>query len=305
VLCIGNQQRPEAMNNLKETKSNDRRMPVTLIVLALLAAGALATTAFLMTERASYRKGADTIKLDQERSLGEKLQLEKRLMEQGVISTRDKGTMIEYEGRIADLERRVQEAKDRNRSLEGKANGYDRMRKELAEQKALHAALEARASAQQLNEQELRAQLDRLAADRDALQARIEQQRSGAQMVNNAVVDATHGRKAKLTVKARRTKDLRMAFDLPEHLAANAGFKIITPGGKSYTGNDPSISMTMDSVEPEALASIELMPALSHGIRASRVNLKFTPKTRLEPGTYRIDVWSGDTYLNTVLLNLR
>lgn len=293
------------MNHTNESKSTDRRMRVAVIALALLAAGAVTTTGYFLSERASFRKNADTGKLDQERLLGDKLQVEKRLAEQGVISSRDKEALSGSETRIAELERRVQEARNRNHGLESKANGYDRMRKELAEQKALYTALEARAGGQQLSEQELRAQLDKLATERDALMARIEHQQAGAQMVNNAVVDATHGRKAKLTVKARRTNNLRMAFDLPEHLAANASFKIITPGGKSFSGNDPSISMTMDQVEPEALASIDLMSGITPGVRASRVNLSFTPKTKLEPGTYRIDIWSGDTYLNTVLLNLR
>lgn len=293
------------MNNTKLRRSSDRRTRYTVIALALLAAGAMTTAAYFHNRSDSFRKGADTGKLDQQRLLGEKLQLEKRLVEQGVSSSRDKDALSGSEARIAELERRVQEARDRNRSLENKAKGHDRLNKELAEQKAMYAALEGRIGGQQLSEQDLRAQLNKLAAERDGLLARIEQQQAGAQMVNNALVDATHGRKAKLTVKARRAKNLRMAFDLPEHLASNASFKIITPGGKSFNGNDPSISMTMDQGEPEALASIDLMSGVTPGVRAARVNLQFTPKSKLEPGTYRIDVWSGDTYLNTVLLNLR
>lgn len=292
------------MNNSNENKST-ARMRVAVITLAVLTAGAIATTGYLLNESAGLRKGEDTGKLNQERLLGEKLQLEKRVVEIGADLTREKDAFQGSEARIAELERRVQEARDRNRNLEGKAHGYDRIRKELAEQKAQYTALEARAGRQQLSEQELRAQLDALGAERDALMARIEHQQAGAQMVNNAVVDATQGRKAKLTVKARRASELRMAFDLPEHLAAKASFKIITPTGQSFTGNDPSISMTLDAMEPEALASLDLIAPMPPGARASRVNLKFTPKSKLAPGTYRIDISSGDTYLNTVLLNLR
>ena len=142
-------------------------------------------------------------------------------------------------------------------------------------------------------------------ADRDALAAKLDQQRTGAWMVNNAQVEALRGKKQKLTVKARNTREMRLAFDLPKDLASLANFRIVSPSGKTYQGNDPAISMSFEAPDGEATASLSLIMGGPGSEQPARVHLRFEPKEKLEPGVYTIDVRSGETYLNTVRLSLR
>jgi hypothetical protein len=282
------------------------RKRAIIIAITLLLAGGIGTTIFLANGGdGKVRSNVEKEKLENERLLGDKLQLEKRLNDQEG-SLRDERTRnTDADARIADLERRVKQAQDHARTLEGKARSTDKAKRDIAEALAQRDKLMNQLAGLQSSERELRDQLAQARADRDAIAARFDQQQQGAQMVNNAEVDAVRGKKERLTVVAKRTREIRMAFDLPQHMAQQASFKIITPKGKAYEGNDPAIAMTFDQPEAEPLAAVNMTEGLAAGARASRVHLKFSPKGKLEPGQYRIDVRSGDTYLNTVLLRLR
>lgn len=287
------------------TGRGEGRTRVTIAALALLTLLAAGTTAYLWSTNTGLSSTLDQDKLHIERLFAEKLQLEKRIVDlNGRLSTTD-ADLAEAGNEAADLRRRVQEAIAHANGLERDARKGRNLAKEVAELRTLKQDLEAQVNATRSHEQDLQAQLDRMTRERDALAATLEEHRTAAQMVNNAEVDALRGRKGKLTVLARRTRQIRMAFDLPQDMARGTSFLIIAPDGHRYEGADPRISTTIDAVEGEPMASIDLMPMGAAGERAARVHLAFTPTEKLKPGTYRIDVMTGGAYVNTVLLNLR
>jgi len=51
--------------------------------------------------------------------------------------------------------------------------------------------------------------------------------------VNNSLVEATKSKDTKLTVKANKTKRVRIGFDLPEEMIGNLYFEMKTPTGKN------------------------------------------------------------------------
>jgi len=282
------------------------RKRATIIALALLAAGVIGSTIFMVNGGNGKEKAAvEKERLENERLLGDKLQLEKRINDLDGSLLAERSRSSRSDAHITDLERRVEQAQDHARTLEGKARNLDKAKKDLAQAQAERDRLMNQLAGLQSSDHDLRDQLARSKADRDALAALYDQQQQGAQMVNNAEVDALRGKKQRLTVVAKRTSEIRMAFDLPEHMAQQANFKIISPKGKTYEGKDPSIALSIDKPEAEPTASVDLLAGREPGARASRVNLTFSPKEKLEAGVYRIDVRSGDTYLNTVLLRLR
>lgn len=273
--------------------------------LALVTCATIGTTVHIMNEGDRQRSAIEQERLKHERLLGDKLQLEK--LNAGLQADLN----IEQEGhadarmQIAALERRVKEAQQHARDLEARSRGSNKARKELAEAQKEQARLQQELEGLRATERDLRDQLARARNERELLAVRLDQQQMGAQLVNNAEVDAVRGRQEKLTVVARRTREIRMAFDLPQHLADQARFQIISPKGTSYKGGDPVLSWTIDKPGSEPMASVELVEGTTPSARAARVHMRFNPKEKLEPGVYRIDVHSGETYLNTVLLRLR
>ena len=303
VLCTAH----KTMYMKTSSESNGRskgRKKVVIATLALLTLWGSGTTAYYWSQHNDMTAGLNDGKLANERLLAEKLQLEKQLASLSVKLDKETEALGTANHEASDLRRRVEAAIARSRNLEGAARKNRDMQKELTELRSLKQQLEASLASASGNERQLRDQLNTMTRERDELATRLEEHLAGAQMVNNAEVDALRGRKGKLTVVARRTKQIRMAFDLPKDMAHTASFKVITPDGRSYSGSDPAISMTVSDTGSEPTAAVELIPGLVKD-RASRVHLTFTPEAKLKPGSYRIDVMSGSEYLNTVLLNLR
>jgi hypothetical protein len=294
----------ENMTDIRNKRSGGRTIiPITL---AMLTAAALGTAYHFHDAYTGQQAAMDQGRLSHERLLGEKLQLEKQVIEVDGRLSVERTERTEAEQRVQDLERRVKEALDRQRGLEARARQADRAAKRAKELESANGALNGELSSARASVQELRAELDRMRSERDALAAQVEARSQSAWMVNNAVVEALRGRKGRLTVKARRTNEIRMAFDLPKEMAQHANFRVITPDGSAFAGSDPALSMDIDTTPDDAaLAAVDLTAGMLPGEPTARVHLKFDPDRRLQPGTYRIDVRSGDTYLNTVLLNLR
>ena len=273
-----------------------------LVVLSVLGLG---TATYLTFENNGLSDDLDHNRLRQEKLLAEKLHLEKNI---GMLRDRldkEEQALIASDGQVADLQRRVNEVTERAKDRDQVARRNKDLSGQIAALKQEKDRLEKELNGSLASTQDLQLQLDKLRQEQLAQAQRHDDELAGAQMVNNAEVAAIRGKKDKLTVVARRTREIRMAFDLPQTLAQGASFKVITPDGRSYDGADPAISMTLETEEAEPMASVSLMPELLPGNRASRVNLKFSPDKKLVPGTYRVDVLSNGEYLNTVRLKLR
>jgi len=278
------------------------------IAIPLLSASAVVAGVLVLTSgKEANDSDANALRLAKEELIGEKLQLEKQLAELERKHADAKIHALDADHRIHELEQRLAQAQRTPRQSATAATGSgnsSRMKRELADALDAQDRLRRELGAAQDGQRSLQDQLNMLRADRNALAARLGQQQQGAQMVNNAAVDALRGRRQHLTVRARRTNEIRMAFDLPEHIASNASFQIISPSGKTFEGGGAALSVVPGPEQDDALAA-RFMLAGGGQERASRVHLHFRPEKRLEAGTYRIDIRSGELYLNTVMLNLR
>jgi hypothetical protein len=304
--CFVSHQHIRAMTS--SNKEDDRRWTTrkTLIAaLAFLSLCAFATTMYLWNQNREMAANVNNGKLYGERLFAEKLQLEKHIIELNSHLDRRQEALEGSEQRVDELRRRVEEAVQRSRGLQHLTTKNDALTKEVAGLKAVKEQLELELSTAGNNERYLQGQLGQVTSERDSLMVSLEERKAGAGMVNNAEVDALRGKKGRLTVIARRTREIRMAFDLPPSLAQGTTFNIITPDGQSIKGSDPRISMSIDDAGSESLASINCMAGSLGNERASRVHLRYTPTDKLKAGTYRIDVMSGGDHLNSVLLNLR
>ncbi|MCU0319603.1 MAG: hypothetical protein MUE88_05945 [Flavobacteriales bacterium] len=285
------------------SSSNQRRWNLAIPVLSAL--GILALVASLSGGDEEQATKERELTLRNERLIGEKLELEKQ------VARRDEALFSEQREsafntkRIKQLQQELDEALRAGDRARARAGEAERLKRKVADlQRAKDEAianLENRYNA----ERDLQEQLERMRVERDALTARLEQQQFGSQLVNNAVVEALRGKRGHLTIRARRANEIRMGFDLPQEMAANASFKIHSPAGRSYEGGDPAMTILHEDAPHEPVAALYALSGEGPRERTARVHLKFEPKDRLVPGTYRIDICAGDVYLNTVLLNLR
>lgn len=285
-----------------ETSNNKEQKRTFGIALATVMVGAIGTTGYLMVQQHELEHKVQVHQREVERVKGEERQL-KDLLEAMALQV-DEAEQEKETGmaRVAELERLMKEAEVRAALLQSAAAGNTKRMEELAEARRVMVDLRSELDRARAKELDLRADIDRVKNEKEALAHRLDQNNAAALMVNNAELEARQGKKGKLTVKARRTNEVHMAFDLPRSLAQGASFIMTSPKGKQYSSAEPVVSASRNP--SDATASMGLM-AKPDPANASRVDLKFRPKEKLEPGVYRIDVRSGKDHLQTVYLNLR
>ena len=285
----------------KNTKSKAKT--ATIVALALLATGAIGTTAYIHDQQSALEQEVRSALADKDNALAEQQAAMARLTITSDLLSRTEQKNAEAMNSNADLISKLEKAEARASELASIGVRNAKQAKELADLKLTAQQLRDKLKDAQATELDLRTAADRANADREALAHQLDLRDAGARMVNNAQVDALKGKKAKITVKARRANELHMAFDLPEALASGANFTITSPKGTEYTGQDPSVSTSR--AMNESTASATATGKASKAASTARVDLKFNPKKKLEPGVYRIDVSSGKDYLQTFYLNLR
>ena len=283
--------------------NNQKKSSTPLIAaLAIISLCGVGGTAYLYDQQKGLEEAAQVERSAKDQALAEQHATFAKLTE----SQKNLGAALDEKGatqeQLAAMEGKLHATEDRAAQLERLPRTDGKQARELAELKQTALQLRDQLANAAAKEQELQASADRSNAERDALARQMEQLQAAAHMVNNAELTALKGKKGKLTVKARRTTEVRMAFDLPEDLAKGANYKVTTPKGQNYTGASPAIAAVHGS---EETASMTASGKPSRTIRSSRVDLSFKPKGKLEPGVYKIDVSSGTDYLQTVYLRLR
>ena len=287
------------MSTLGKKGGNTR---LAIAAIAFIGSSALGSIIYLHLQREELQAEVTTERNNAESARSGQQLMQVKLLETTTLLEKERQEGIIVQEALAAMERRLNETLARAESLERGADRSARRNAELAELREAAQQLRDELDHARATEVELRTKADRAVADRDVLAARLEQREAAALMVNNAGLDATKGRKGRLTVVARRTREVRMAFDLPKALANEAHYRITAPDGRVFDGADPLVSKVGGSADATASLS-GTGGSAGHG--TSRVDLRFRTKERLKPGAYRVEVLSGRDLLQTLQLNLR
>jgi hypothetical protein len=281
-----------------ENNPNKRSVPA-IIALSLVAVGALGSTAYLLSHQQDLVDQTQHERAEKDQALAEQRLAEGKWHEVALLLDAAQLEKTALQDAITGMERKLLLTDARAVQLERAANRNGKEVKELADLRSTAQRLREELAMAKDKELELRAGLHNANAEREALALQMGQLEAGARMVNNAEVDAVRGKKGKLTVKARNTKEVHMAFDLPEALAGAANYTITAPSGRKTDGASPVLSASHDRSDATASSG------QAAGPKSARVNLMFKPSKKMEPGVHKIDVSTGKDYLQTVYLNLR
>lgn len=187
----------------------------------------------------------------------------------------------------------------RVKSLEKELADIKGMRTELENQIAM---LTGKIKGLEGNNSDLNSQVAALTARNKELSAQNEVMKAFA--ANNYQIEATRGSKDKLTVVARRTKKLKVGFDLPQNVVENVKFKIKTPEGKTIDQEDDGLTATILAPEDGSDLMVSLVPMEDFEV-TKRIEMKYEPKKRLSKGLYTIDIYNGETYMVSCQVKLR
>jgi myosin heavy subunit len=239
--------------------------------------------------------------------LSEKLSLEKQIAElnKRIASMGTQQTKLnsEYKTAAATLAQREKTISSMN--AENK-----QAKSMIAEVKALRETRDALQSQLKFMESEMlamRSENEKLKNDNLALIASNEElSRAFANLsqvaINNSLVEATKGKRDHLTVKAAKSKKLKVGFDLPVDMIGNLYFQVITPEGDLVTSDRSEITYEETDVASEMTASIDKVIAAPE---KKHIEMSYAPQQKLKSGIYKIDVFSSGTYLGTTRIHLK
>ena len=248
-------------------------------------------------------------RIQQERLVSEKLQLEKSIAQFKSELNKIGGENKDLNAKITEQLAQIEKIEKENKRYRSTASQVDALKKQKGELEAMLKELERDMRNMNNTISDLTAENAKIRMEnRDlaANNAKLNDHVSALQEVaiNNALVEAVQGKKKqRLTVVAKRTKELKMEVDLPASMTQNLKLKVIDPQGKELTEKDGVASITEVLSDNTLTASLTMVEG--ELVTAKRMRLEFAPKAKLKNGTYTLEVSNGVKSLGKVQIKLR
>ncbi|MBI1287494.1 MAG: hypothetical protein GC178_07930 [Flavobacteriales bacterium] len=270
---------------------------------------ALSALLILQNQNWDLSKVLNDTRIQQEKLMGEKLRLEKSVAKFKAELAKMGSENAELSGKINEQLAMVEKLEKENKKYRSTAKQVEGLKKEKVDLQAMLGDLERDMLRMDKSLQELIAENVRIKAENEQLAAnnsKLNEHVSVLQEVaiNNALVEALQGKKKdRLTVIAKRTKELKMEVDLPASMTQNLTLKVIDPQGAELTEKDGTASITEVVNDQSLTASLTMVEG--EFVSAKRMKMEFAPKTKLRRGTYTLEVSNGKKSLGRVQIKLR
>jgi predicted nucleic acid-binding Zn-ribbon protein len=281
----------------KEMKTINKNKVIAGVSTGLLFV-AIIGIAVLKDDNGTLNKLLRDSKLDSEKLLSEKLSAEKQI-ELGKKELQNlEIKSVELQKQIDDANAKISEGNKKLRNQYSSNANTKKLQAELANLKKSKATLETQLKDLNASITSLKSNYDQLVANNETLQiensrllGNIENMKALAS--NNYRVDATKGKKEKLTVIAKRADKIALSFDVPLSNSTSLSFRITAPDGTIITDADKGISVIIDDSESMLLASTSDM--LSEIVVTKRIEMTYKPTEKLKKGIYHIEIFNGGT----------
>ena len=290
------------------TSSRESRVAIGVTLLFLLAMG---FAIFYFSDGRNLKKDLASEKVKSEKMLSEKLALSKEL-------DKLKNEIDSYKGKNASLDKSLADLKSKLQKKEAEinrmaANSSPNYKKQFQELQAIKADLDKtlarlneELSALQSENYNLRTVLAMMEANNEQLA--VNNKNLTRMIVNNLEAEAQK-KNNKLTVNARKTKEIVLAFEVPASMSEQLKFNIVFPDGKQVASNNSkSITYAVNHKDfvfsdAEVVASTQNLFVKSDD--SKQIALSYKADSKLKPGTYQIDIYSENEYLGSCRMKLK
>ncbi len=251
--------------------------------------------------------GINSEKLKSEKMLSEKLSLDKEIvkLKQSISSLQGKNADLDKmlssaSSKIAMKESELKKMQKENASLK-------QYKQQLADIQKIKSDLETQISSltNSLNaSNKEKESLNRLVADLQLKNKDLMNELNQMQIASLDDIRIEAFKKNKLTVSAKKTKKLDVNFLIPaSNSSENLQFKITDPNGKLLTPADGTIAFV--ETDDASLLTADLSNTL-YLKQTKQVKMQYTPKSKLKPGVYRIEILNSDSkYMGSLQVRLR
>lgn len=273
----------------------------------------LFTAGYFFTGNKSITKELNNEKLKTESLLSQKLQLEKEMEKFRKDIAALNGQNTDLDRLLKQTTQTLDQKEKQIKRLTDDNMGLVKFRKEVVELRKLKAQFENQLMAMNADLSKLRQENDLLKNENSDAKNRI----AGLQnenktlknnldlvssMANNSLSEAVK-KNNKMTVSARRARKIQLAFDLPQKSLSGLQFKVTSPNDKIFSSGDGSISHKLLLNDGNPVASLD--PQTGYYELTQRVVMEYAPKSRMEKGIYKVDVYNQGTLISRMLVKLK
>jgi small-conductance mechanosensitive channel len=281
------------------------------VIVTILLLASLGMCLFFMSGKDSAEDILSQEKIKSEKMLSEKLALSKEIEQLNDKINSESTKNGALSNSVKDLQSQLAKKESQLKSINSVYSERDKYKKQLEalmnEKKLTDqqlAELSSKLKSLESNHNDAKFDAALLKNKNDALAARNEILSS--LMANNYGLEA-HKKGEKLTVKAKRTKELVAGFDLPVSMTENLKFTITNPTGKRITSDKSKsihyVASETDEVNSEMIASTNWK--VESNDFTKRIVLTYKPEEKLEGGVYNIDIYAAEVYLGSSQIRLK
>lgn len=296
---------------METQKKEANKFKMIAVALTLALTSTVAGLVYYQHKASDLDKGLAETRLKHEKTLSEKLAAEKdALTLKGQLGNLEKlKKSIEEQ-----LAAKVKEVSEKEKQLASYRNDSKKLKEAKKEIEVLNdVRAEMQRDVENLNHTiaSINKELDKLKAENLALTNENKMLNDNVNtlcqsIINNSMTE-TLKKNGNLTVNARRTKSIKLGFDLPEDLSTGLTCKITAPEGKIVSSMDTDSDITVSIAEvldSELTATLELMPGKINN-NTKHATITWKAKEKLKPGVYQLEVFSGSKNLGKTGFRLK
>ncbi|WP_421872625.1 hypothetical protein [Marinoscillum sp.] len=294
------------------TKSKESVVALVVTLLFVIATG---TAVYLFKVNAQAEEALLGEKVKSEKMLSEKLALSKEIEKLKKDIEGYKGQSSTFDKKLADLEARLKKKEDQLNGMSKSHNmTINDYKKQLAELQHMRDQLNAELAKQ--NEQ-MAALMKENGTLKDAIammevsnEELVTKNYVLSQIISENYGVEAHKKRNKLTVSAKKTKEIQLGFDVPSTVSENLSFVITSPDGSQTSSNtSKTISYTMlnefQFSDATATASLNTTVPVSNIDQKKHVVLSYKPEDKLAKGVYQINIYSDGSFIGSSQLRLK
>lgn len=247
-------------------------------------------------------------KLKAESLLSEKLQLQKEIVDFKSQIDKLTGKNKDLDALLSKTKSDLDQKEKQVKSLIAENGTVKSLKKQLAEMKQIKTNLEKQMDDLNLAMNKLRKENDELNKTLAALRSENEQMAENIKILQGIAADdfrveGVKGKKAKLTVAAKKADKLIASFILPTDATSNVNFKVVLPSGEKIEKKEDGISYVFPDEDEELLVSLDDFRGEMEV--SKRIEMTYNPKCKLKSGVYKIEILNGDTYMGSCQIRLK
>jgi chromosome segregation ATPase len=279
-------------------------------VATFLLFGSMIMTGIVSNKNAHLKSGLNDEKIKSETLLSGKLSLEKEIQKMRSEMASLSGRNQTLDKSLVDINKKLNDKEAEIKRMSSENAHAKNIKKQMAELQQIRNELDQKVA-------NLEKTINTLKSENTTLQSDLALLRSNAKVMednlklarsmngDNFRFETVRGKKDNLTVIARKTKKVKMSFELPQDMASNVTFKIVTPQGKIIDSqNNKDVSVVISEIDTNNLTA-SISPISGQIEVSKRVEMTYKPETKLQGGIYKIEMHNKGVYLGSYQVRLK